>query len=110
VRLQGIDTGVVTLEEVRRALIDLSDELKRALNNGLVIRDNWDSTVTTVADSGVAGVEFSFTHGLGRTPEHFQVLTINKAGIVYTSTTSHDATTAYFKCSASNATIEICVF
>ena len=105
-KIQGVDSGLKDIEEINRALVSLSDELKRLLNNGLLSADNNDSVIYEVSDSGTAGVEFSFSHGLGRTPQYYRVLTIDKAGVVYTST-AHDGTTAYFKCNAGNAAITI---
>lgn len=69
--------------------------------------ENVSGKFQSVADSGVAGVEFSITHTLGAVPVGFFVTKINKGGIVYDSGTTWTSTTVYFKCTASSAAITV---
>jgi len=71
--------------------------------------DNIDGRWATVADTGNADTEFTFAHGLGRTPVGFFVMNIDKGGVVYDSGTSWDATDIYLKCSAANAAVTLFV-
>jgi len=64
----------------------------------------------TVADSGTANVEFSFTHHLGRTPAGFIVTKSDAACSVYDSGTTWTTTTIYLKCDAANVALTITVF
>ena len=108
-----IDTGTPesqfdkTLQEsLHRYSTDLSD----LLNGGIRFADNFDAEIITVADTGLANVEFTTAHTLKRVPTGFIVLNNNKAGIVYDSGTAWTSTAIYLKCSVASCTIKILVF
>lgn len=58
--------------------------------------DGWDATGTT---PGVADTEFSISHGLGRIPKGFIVLSVNAGVVIYKSTTAWTSKVIYLKCS-----------
>lgn len=62
----------------------------------------------TGVSPNVAGTEFAITHGLGRIPIGYNVVSADKAGHIYRSTTAWTATTAYFK--ADVASINYVIF
>ena len=102
----GIDAGIDKEEDTKRALLALSDELKKIINNGIVPTDNHDSVIYDVSDTGNANTEFSFSHGLGRIPVYYRIIKQDKAGSVYTST-AHTIDTAYFKTDGANVALTL---
>jgi hypothetical protein len=54
--------------------------------------------------------EFSFAHGLDRTPRGFLIINQDKAGSFYAGTTAWDDTDIYLKCSAATVAFTVLVF
>lgn len=70
--------------------------------------DGWP--VTGVVTPGVADTTFSVTHGLGRIPVGFHVMSKNKAVDVYESGTAWTNTTISLKASVATATVKLFIF
>ena len=69
-----------------------------------------NSETVSASDTGTADTEFSIIHHLGRAPQGFLVLNIDKGGVVYDSGTTWTDTKIYLKCSAANAAVSLRVF
>ena len=55
-------------------------------------------------------VEFEITHGLGYIPLGYLVISSDKAGHVYNSTTAWTAEKIYLKCNVSTTIIRVLIF
>lgn len=60
-----------------------------------------------ISDTGSADTEFSVTHTIGSVPIGFLVMSRNKGGVVYNSSTQWTTTTVYLKCTTANTNITI---
>lgn len=70
--------------------------------------DGWP--VTGVVTPAVADTTFSVTHGLGRIPVGFHVMSKNKAVDVYESGVAWTNTTISLKASVATATVKLFIF
>lgn len=94
------------------------DKLTRALQGNLRFGtpvnggrgENIQGRFYVVDDTGSADTEFTFSHTLGYTPTSYIVLSTNKAGVVYKSSTAWNSTDVYFKDSVANANITLFIF
>lgn len=80
------------------------------LNGGIKFDDNFNAEIASVADTGVADTEFSYTHSLKRVPAGFIVINISKGGVVYDSGTAWTATTIYLKCTQASTVVKLLIF
>lgn len=72
--------------------------------------ENIQGQFQVVGDTGTADTEFTVAHTLAYTPTMFLVLSVNKGGIVYKSTTSWTSSNVYFKSSVANASVTLFIF
>lgn len=98
---------------VARRITDETTTIKHlvdAVNGKLTIIENLDCVVVEVADTGLANVEFSVNHYLGRIPTIY-FYNIDRSGLVYDSsraTWTENALT--LKCSVANAALVLAIF
>ena len=107
-KFEGMQAGLKDLEDISRALVSLSDELKKIINNGIVWTDNLDSvkvehTFTTVDTEEEVAIT------LGRVPVGFTVTSIDEKAIIYESGSTHTQSILYLKASAT-CTVTLYVF
>lgn len=94
------------------------DEIQKVINGNLEfgssqvpfngnLNGSWAGTPVTTP--GGADTEFALTHNLNRVPEGWILVSIDKAGIVYKSTTAWTTTQIFLKCNVASATIKVYV-
>lgn len=85
-------------------------ELATIINRGLNFSDNFNCTISTVADTGAANTEFSIAHGLKRIPTGYLVIRRSAGGVVYDSGTTFTTANIYLKCTTANTTLTVIIF
>jgi len=69
--------------------------------------ENVSGQFQVVSDTGSADTEFTVSHDLGAVPIGLILIKSNKAGIVYSGSTSWTSSAVYLKCSVANANVTI---
>ena len=83
--------------------------LKSILDGGISINDNVDASVVSVDSHATPGTEFSVSHGLGKVPEGYIIMSSGGAGSVYDGTTANTKDTLYLRSDASSVTFKLLV-
>lgn len=95
------------IEDVRRFVGALSDQIVDAINGGLTIKDNFFANKVTYYFTS-ANTSYQITHGLGTVPTGYMTIGQSKAGSVYDgSSLILGPTFANLQFSTSGATVAI---
>lgn len=87
------------IEEFRRIVSILLENVVSILNNGILFSDNFSSKIQSV-EFGAANTEVQVQHNLNRIPTGYLVLKLSAAAIIYDGTTSNTNTNAFLRASA----------
>jgi len=90
------------IDDTMRYLNDLNIKLKQI---PLV-----NSQSVSITDTGTVNTNFTVNHNLNRIPVGYIVSKINKAGVVYTGSTTWTDKAIYLKCSVANCSVTVVVF
>jgi hypothetical protein len=83
----------------------LEPQFREIINNALDRR-----AFAEVTSHGTPDTEYSVTHGLGVIPVGFLVISQDKAGVSYKSTTAWDTEKIYLKTSVATVALRILIF
>jgi hypothetical protein len=105
-------TGDVVVD---RAIRSTWEEIARVIN-GLISFGTADGKPGNMAGAWFSGTtsagadtEFAVTHNLGRVPQGWLTISVDKAGVVYKGTTVWTNKLMYLKCNVASVTIKIFV-
>ena len=85
-------------------------QLTAILDRGISFDDNVDVRIVTFTSNGVADTEDAVAHTLGKIPQGFFVINVDKAGIVYDGGTAWTTTAINLKTNVATAIVKIMVF
>lgn len=113
--LKDIKTFTELIEAVRKYQTDFNEALLRftrrivdVLNGGIKITDNFDAQILTITTAG-ADTEVVVAHTLKRIPQGYIVLSVDKAGVIYTSGTAWTASNIYIKCNVATVSAKLLI-
>lgn len=107
---KAIPTRDKILNQLQSNLYYVFDMLTKILNKNVHFQDNIYGIFLSVQDSGVADSEIELSHSLGKVPQHFIVVNINKGAIVYKGSTAWTNEKIYLKCNVANTSYTVFVF
>lgn len=113
--LKDIKNFSELIEAIRKYQTDFNEALLRftrrivdVLNGGIKITDNFDAQIITVT-TAVADTEVVVAHTLKRVPQGYIVLSVDKAGVIYTSGTTWTSENIYIKCNVATVTAKLLI-
>jgi hypothetical protein len=96
--------------DVNTALSELVTELRKILNGGLLIPDNFAAKTVTFTSSATPDAENVVAHTLGKVPVGYIVYGRDKAGVLYSGTTAWTTANIYLKSNIASVEYKIIVF
>lgn len=97
-------------KDILRVLGDLSLNLEGILNRGITFNENVATNLLEFTSNGVADVENTVAHGLGKVPTGFIVYSVDKAGVVYKGATAWTTTNIYLKVNVATVAVKVLAF
>jgi hypothetical protein len=91
------------------AIVQMIRELQSIFNHGLTFDLNFVGAPVSIVTPGTPDTDFQIEHQLGRVPDKFIILSIDKAAIIYKSPTAWTDTLAYLRCNIATTAITILV-
>jgi hypothetical protein len=116
-----------TLEDLTQAYTEMSSVMDELMSNGLdrmnaarggfslgegnsgEFAGNIDGRYITFT-STTANIDIPLTHGLGRTPIGYLVVSRSNAGTIYDSTTVWNSASMYVRCDTTSCTVKLVAF
>lgn len=96
-------------KDLFRSLTEQDDNLAAILDRGVSFLDNVDCDFVTYTSNAVADTEDTVAHDLGKVPTGIIPVSLDKAGIIYKSTTYTDEN-LFLKCNVASVTATLLVF
>jgi hypothetical protein len=89
------------------ALGNWAFSLKGILDGGISLQDNIDAAVASYQSNAVADTEDAVAHTLGRVPQYFVAVDLDKGAVIYRGPTAFTKTTVYLKSTVANTAVKV---
>ena len=97
------------VKDLLKSLTEQDDNLDSILDRGIAFEENVDCRFVTYTSNAAPNTADTVAHDLGKVPQGFIVIALDKAGIIYNGGTFTN-TDLILKCNVASVTVTILVF